>query len=236
MRLLLLRHGQTHANVQGSLDTAFPGLDLTDLGRRQAEAAVRALADEPIGAVAVSTLTRTGQTAAPLAEARGLTPVEHDGLREIAAGDFEMRSDHDALLGYLGTIARWLEGDLDTRMPGGESGTEFLERYDAAIAATAALGVDTALVVSHGAAIRTWVTRRADGEHAPVHEPLHNTACITLHGDPERGWSIVSWEREPVGGEWLDDESAADPTADDPTVEDPGVEDPGDSPGQSSGS
>ena len=33
MRLLLMRHGQTHANVSGELDTAHPGLDLTDLGR-----------------------------------------------------------------------------------------------------------------------------------------------------------------------------------------------------------
>ena len=32
MRLFLLRHGQTHGNVSGALDTAFPGLDLTDLG------------------------------------------------------------------------------------------------------------------------------------------------------------------------------------------------------------
>ncbi|WP_310525746.1 histidine phosphatase family protein, partial [Nocardioides sp.] len=59
MRLFLLRHGQTHGNVSGALDTGLPGLDLTDLGRRQAEAASRALAPEGIGAIAVSTLVRT---------------------------------------------------------------------------------------------------------------------------------------------------------------------------------
>ena len=45
MRLLLLRHGQTHGNTAGALDTAVPGLGLTELGRRQAEAAARALTD-----------------------------------------------------------------------------------------------------------------------------------------------------------------------------------------------
>ena len=45
-----MRHGQTHANVSGELDTAHPGLDLTDLGRAQAVAAARALADEQIDA------------------------------------------------------------------------------------------------------------------------------------------------------------------------------------------
>ena len=215
MRLFLLRHGQTHGNVSGALDTAFPGLDLTDLGQRQAEAAKRALDDEGIGAVAVSTLARTHQTAAPIASALGLPPVEHDGLREVAAGEFEMRSDEQAILGYLGTIAHWLDGDLERPMPGGETGEHFLSRYDEAITSTCALGVESALVVSHGAAIRTWVTHRANGEHAPIHEGLHNTGCITLDGNPGDGWTIVSWQREPVGGAWLDDTTAPDPTGDD---------------------
>lgn len=212
MRLFLLRHGQTHANVSGALDTAVPGLDLTDLGRRQAQAASRALAGEGIGHISVSSLARTHQTAEPMATDLGPTPVEHDGLREIAAGDFEMRVDEEAILGYLGTVAQWLDGDLDTRMPGGETGVAFLERYDEAIASTCAAGVDAALVVSHGAAIRTWVTHRARGDHPPIHEGLHNTGCITLDGNPDDGWTISNWAREPVGGAWLDDTAAPDPT------------------------
>ena len=61
------------------------------------------------------------------------------------------------------------------------------------------------LVVSHGAAIRTWVTHRASGDHAPIHEGLHNTGCITLDGSPADGWIVASWDREPIGGAWLDD-------------------------------
>lgn len=229
MRLFLLRHGQTHGNVSGKLDTGFPGLSLTDLGQRQAVAAGRALGDAGIGAIAISTLVRTAETAAPIAADLGLTPVEHEGLREIAAGDFEMRGDEDAVLGYLGTVAQWLDHDLARPMPGGETGMAFMARYDEAIAATCALGVDTALVVSHGAAIRTWVTHRATGEHAPIHEGLHNTGCITLDGSPDVGWTITSWQRDPVGGTWLDDERAPDPTGGDLDPDD-------DAPGQSSGS
>ena len=229
MRLFLLRHGQTHGNVSGALDTGLPGLDLTDLGRRQAQAASRALAPEGIGAIAVSTLVRTSQTAAPVATELGLIPVGHDGLREIAAGDFEMRADDDAILGYLGTVAQWLDGDLEQRMPGGETGVAFLERYDAAITSTCALAVDAALVVSHGAAIRTWVTHRAGGAHAPIHEGLHNTGCITLDGSLESGWTITNWAREPIGGAWLDDDQARDPTGGELDQDEK-------TPGQSSGS
>ena len=42
-----------------------------------------------------------------------------------------MRSDHDAVAGYIGAVATWLEGDLTHRMPGGETGEEFLARFDA---------------------------------------------------------------------------------------------------------
>jgi probable phosphoglycerate mutase len=218
MRLLLLRHGQTHGNTAGALDTAIPGLHLTELGRRQAEAAARALADRGVDQIYVSTLTRTHQTAAPLASLLGIEPRELDGLREIAAGDFEMAGDHDAIAGYIGTVADWLEGRYDTRMPGGESGHEFLARYDAAVAeihrAIEEAGHRTALLVSHGAAIRTWVSARvADVEtHARATDPLHNTACIELAGDPASGWVVRAWHSEPVGGAFLDDLTAPDPT------------------------
>ncbi|HXH78115.1 histidine phosphatase family protein [Nocardioides sp.] len=214
MRLYLLRHGQTHANVSGALDTAHPGLELTDLGQQQARAAARELDGAGIDAIAVSTLTRTSQTARPLADVSGLTPTVHDGLREISAGDFEMCSDQVSVHAFLETIGAWLDGDLDRVMPGGETGTGFLARYDEAIAEICTGNPASALVVSHGAAIRTWVTHRATGEHAPVHEGLHNTGCVTLDGSPEDGWVIVSWQREPIGGARLDDVTAPDPTGD----------------------
>ena len=211
-----MRHGQTHANVSGELDTAHPGLDLTDLGHAQAAAAAKALADEHLDAIYVSSRVRTHQTAAPTAEDRGLTPTQLDGLEEIAAGDFEMRSDHDAVAGYIGSVATWLEGDLTHRMPGAETGEEFLARYDAAVRTISAAGHDAALVVSHGAALRTWVNTRMTPhpDAPPATQPLHNTALIVLEGDVESGWEMVSWQGHPVGGEFLEDPTAEDPTGD----------------------
>jgi broad specificity phosphatase PhoE len=218
MRLLLLRHGQTHGNTAGALDTAVPGLSLTELGHRQAEAAARALVERKIEQIFVSSLTRTHQTAAPLASLLGVEPRVLEGLREISAGDFEMASDHDSIAGYIGTVADWIEGRYDARMPGGESGHEFLSRYDAAVAeihrTVEAAGHARALLVSHGAAIRTWISARVtDAEsHARATDPLHNTACVELVGDPEAGWRVHAWHAEPVGGMFLDDAAAPDPT------------------------
>jgi probable phosphoglycerate mutase len=209
-----MRHGQTHANVSGELDTAHPGLDLTDLGRAQAVAASRALADEHLDAVYVSSRVRTHQTAAPTAEARGLALTQLDGIEEVQAGDFEMRSDHDAVAGYIGAVAAWLQGDLTHRMPGSESGEEFLARFDAAVRTIVDAGHEAALVVSHGAALRTWASTRMEPhpDAPPATQPLHNTALIVLEGDFDAGWRMVSWQGHPVGGAYLEDPAAEDPT------------------------
>lgn len=214
MRLFLLRHGQTHGNTAGALDTAYPGADLTELGTRQAEAAALALAERGIEALFVSPLVRTGQTVAPLAAKLGLEPTVLAGLQEIQAGAYEMATDEDSILGYIGTVADWIEGRLENRMQGAETGHEFLARYDDAVASIAAAGHGTALLVSHGAAIRTWVANRVTGSatHEMATEGFANTACIELEGSPDGDWHVVQWHPEPVGGEYLEDESAPDPT------------------------
>ena len=217
MRLLLLRHGQTHSNVSGALDTGAPGADLTDLGRAQADAAGTVLADRGIETIFCSTLVRTQQTAAPLAERLDLAPVPIEGLREVRAGDLEMRTDDESALAYRHVVARWLlEHDLETRMPGAESGREFLGRFDEAVEHIRLEGPRTALIVSHGAAIRTWVGLHlaedaAERWREQALQPLHNTGCIEVEWDG--GWQVVAWHNNPVGGELLDDPGAADPTA-----------------------
>lgn len=221
MRLLLLRHGQTHGNTVGALDTAYPGNDLTELGVRQSEAAAQVLAEPgghpTIDGIFVSPLVRTGQTAAPLAAVLDLEPRTLDGLKEIQAGDYEMATDEESIFGYIGTVAEWIEGRLDSRMAGSETGHEFLARYDAAVAEIAENGHRRALIVSHGAAIRTWIANRVSGSatHEKATEGFHNTACIELDGSPETGWQVISWTEDAVGGAYLDDENAPDPTGGD---------------------
>jgi broad specificity phosphatase PhoE len=217
MRLLLLRHGQTHGNTEGALDTAYPGLDLTELGIRQSEAAARVLAETSVDGIYVSPLVRTQQTAAPLAAVLGIEPRILEGLKEIQAGDYEMATDEESIFGYIGTVADWIEGRLDPRMSGSETGHEFLARYDAAVAEIAGAGHERALLVSHGAAIRTWIANRVagSGTHEKATEGFHNTACIELDGSPDAGWTVISWTEDALGGALLDDETAPDPTGGD---------------------
>src|SRR5665647_2898738 len=109
-----------------------------------------------------SNISRALDTADPLAAAHGLDVQVRAGLREVSAGELEMRSDADAMQLYLDTVFAWREGNLDLRMPGGESGAEVYARFDDIAAEAVGTGVGTAVLVSHGAVIRSWCAARVD--------------------------------------------------------------------------
>lgn len=213
MRLLLIRHGQTPANVLGQLDTAHPGPGLTELGERQASVIPEALRFDTIDAVFASTLQRTQLTAQPLAIDRGLDIQVTNGLHEIEAGSLERLSDHASVRAYMETAFAWGAGNLDVEMPGGTDGHAFFARFDAGIAEATA-DAQTAAVFSHGAAIRVWAASRATNV-PPMFAGLHdldNTGVVELSGSAAEGWTLLSWAGVPLGGEPLTDPDAQDPT------------------------
>ncbi|CAO5252170.1 2,3-PDG dependent phosphoglycerate mutase [Frankia sp. AgKG'84/4] len=190
---------------------------MTALGQAQARALPGVLGGESISAIHASALIRTQLTAAPLAAARGLTIGVEEGLEEIVAGDLELRSDRESIAAYLTVAGAWIHGDLDRAMPGGQNGHEFVGRYDAAIAKIAAAHGEraTALVVSHGAAIRAWTGIRVPGVGSVENLWLRNTGMVILDGDPSAGWNFLAWHSEPLGGA-----APRDPTAQDVTTHD----------------
>ena len=90
--LLLIRHGESQAAVEG---TSFPMKDghgdpaLHPNGRQQAIAVGERLKTWPIAAIYVTTLQRTHQTAAPLAAHLELTPKVEPDLREVYLGQWD---------------------------------------------------------------------------------------------------------------------------------------------------
>jgi broad specificity phosphatase PhoE len=211
MRLLLIRHGETPDNVSGALGTVIPGPGLTPLGSLQAAAVPPALEHESIDGIYVSRMRRTHLTAAPLAAALDIEPIELPGVHEISAGDLEGRNDLESVYAYMGTLLSWWQNP-EARV--GESGTEFFARFGADVERIAAEHSGTVALFSHGAAIRAWSANAASDldEHNTRDRSLANTAMVTLEGSPATGWSCVDWHDDPLGGTSLEDETAADPT------------------------
>jgi 2,3-bisphosphoglycerate-dependent phosphoglycerate mutase len=90
--ILLVRHGQSEAYVDGRLFALIDGQGdppLSAEGEEQARRVAARLATAGIQAVYVSTMCRTVQTAAPLAGKLGLTPTVDGALREVHLGEWE---------------------------------------------------------------------------------------------------------------------------------------------------
>jgi 2,3-bisphosphoglycerate-dependent phosphoglycerate mutase len=129
---LLVRHGATQG-LRGDHD-AFPLKDghgdplLSADGQRQAELVAQRLAIESIDALYVTTLTRTHQTAAPIAKALGLDPIEEPDLREVFLGDWEGgASRRHAAAGDPRWMKALTEGEWG-HIPGAETTAALTER------------------------------------------------------------------------------------------------------------
>lgn len=85
-RVYLMRHAEVAYFGPGGRPYPPDRVPLTEAGRRQAEAAGRALADVPLDRVVTSGLPRAVETAEIVISGRGLTPEARPDLREIEVG------------------------------------------------------------------------------------------------------------------------------------------------------
>ena len=177
MKLLLVRHGRTIANIMGALDTAFPGNPLDTVGHEQAASLPGRLAEtgdlDAISSLWVSPIERARQTIAPVEEATGLTARIRSGLREVLAGDLEMNTDAESVVCYTDTTRAWMIGRLHCRLPGSpENGRTTFARFDDVVdeIARATDPDGTALLVAHGTVLRLWTALAAavGGEVEPA--------------------------------------------------------------------
>ena len=198
-RLILVRHGQSHGNVERRLDTRPPGADLTDLGRDQARTFARERARPP-GLLIHSIARRAAQTAAEIGAELGVAPAEFEGIHEVQAGELENRNDDDAIAEFNEIYQRWYQGELDLAMPGGESAQEVLERYLPVITDLRLRYLDDhewtedIVVISHGAAIRLTAATLAGVDSSFVLDHhLANTESVVLAPITDGRWSCLQW-------------------------------------------
>jgi len=198
-RLILVRHGETIANIARELDTLPPGAPLSEEGQRQAAKLGLNLADRPLAALVSSTALRAQQTAKPVSESTARELEVVDGLYEIQAGDLEGRSDRDAHIAFMEVYRKWHLGDLSARVPGGESGQDALDRYlpqieELRIGHLGADGTGDVVVVSHGAVIRLAAAYM--GGLDPLfagRRHLQNTESVVLAPGESGSWRVEQW-------------------------------------------
>lgn len=90
--LLVIRHGESAPAREDAPAEVMDGHadpDLDPVGQEQARRLAARLGREHLDAIYVSSLRRTAQTAAPLAERLGITPTVEPDLREVFLGEWE---------------------------------------------------------------------------------------------------------------------------------------------------
>jgi broad specificity phosphatase PhoE len=197
-RLVLLRHGQSFANVERRLDTRPPGADLTPEGRDQAR--TFALDAGRPALLAHSVANRASQTAAVIGAQVDVTPHEVRGIHEVQVGTLENRNDDDAIAEFNAIYERWQHGELDLPLPGGETANEVLDRYVPVLTDLRMRYLDDRgftgdiVVVSHGAAIRlvSAVLAGVDANFA-LDNHLGNAESVVLAPITDGRWSCVRW-------------------------------------------
>lgn len=154
--LLLVRHGES---IPARDDEPFPLVDghgdpqLDPNGHIQANHVADRLAGEDVGAIYVSTLQRTAQTAAPLAARLGIEPTVEPDLREVFLGDWEGSFRRHVAEGHPVAQKMFTEQRWDV-IPNAEPADEFAARVEGAITRIAGAHPDQmVVVVTHGGVI-----------------------------------------------------------------------------------
>lgn len=155
--LVLVRHGQTQANVVGRWH-GWSDHPLTPVGRAQAKAVARRLAPRrgSIAALYTSPLRRALQTAQIIGNVLGLDPITMHQLKEINFGELNGVSLEEMEAQYPALYARWQDKtDMTFQWPGGERRADFFRRVaDACDRILARHPSETVTIVGHGGTIR----------------------------------------------------------------------------------
>ncbi|WP_174847318.1 adenosylcobalamin/alpha-ribazole phosphatase [Yersinia artesiana] len=132
MRLFLVRHGQTEANLRG----VFCGLTdvaLTPLGVEQAGDVASWLADVAFADGVSSQLLRARHTADIVLAGHPLNAGINDQLNEMNFGEWEMRHHHDLQREDPDAWAAWVADWQQASPTGGESFIQFSNRVESVV-------------------------------------------------------------------------------------------------------
>ncbi len=194
-RVFVARHGE--ADYESELLSDAGGW-LTTLGREQARGLAESMSGEPIVRVWTSDMARAVQTGEIVAARLGVGVIVRTGLREFGVG--EAAGTDGVPDPFAATFAAWLDGDLTARIPGGESGLDVVERYEAVLDEIAAAHRgESVLVVSHGGVM--CMALSAVGRNLTLSHsrdlPMPHCGVVAVEADAD-GWVVRSWAGSPL--------------------------------------
>jgi probable phosphoglycerate mutase len=191
--ITVVRHGETEWNKlglhQGVLDSP-----LTDKGMEQAQNVARLLQKYTFQRFYSSDLRRAVQTAAIIAEALQMDIIYDSRLQERNLGCLGGLTLHEFKEEYPQDYARFLSGDPDHILPGGESIEQAYKRSTAFFEELAVKHQnESILVVSHGFILEYLLKHVLE---IPLRQKIRYTlknCSVNRFLKFENGWALDTW-------------------------------------------
>jgi broad specificity phosphatase PhoE len=133
LKLILVRHGETHWNKDGLIQGADSDIELNDTGLEQARRLAVFLRNEPITTVLSSPLRRAIATAEVIASQHQLSVETDEGLKELKVGDLEGVSISNLSTTFSRFLLKWWQDGEAMKLPNGESLVDLQQRVWKAI-------------------------------------------------------------------------------------------------------
>lgn len=189
-KVVLLRHGQTAANVEG----VFRGrldLELDETGLQQANALADAVAQRGATSLYTSPMKRAAQTAEPIGAKLRAKAVVAEAFIDVDFGDWEAKHHTKVAEEYPELYALWAVRPGEVTFPGGES-------LDG-VRLRAAAGLDemvrkhegaTVAIVSHRVICRLLLCHILGLSSNSFWNIMQDTACLNVFHTSARGWVL----------------------------------------------
>jgi probable phosphoglycerate mutase len=159
-RLFIARHGETEYNRKKLLQGRGIDASLNETGISQAKALSGYLKHYPVHYLGSSSLKRSFETAGYHGETIKKDVIQYSGLDEMDFGDFEGASFLEVEDEIKRIGQAWKSGNVDLKIPGGESPRDTFERAnDAMLNLIESTPEETLAVVIHGRLIRILLSK-----------------------------------------------------------------------------
>ena len=150
MKLILVRHGETHWNKERRIQGGSSDIELNDTGLRQAQRLASFLKNENIAAIVSSPLKRAMATAKAIANHHHLPVEVDDELKELEVGELEGLGVSNLNTTFSQFLMQWWQDAGQEKLPKGESFADVQQRSWKIVERLLAEHKDeTVVVVSH---------------------------------------------------------------------------------------
>ncbi len=188
-KLLLIRHGETDANVKRMIQ-GLTDVPLNDLGNLQASRAAAHLANIKINIIYSSHLTRAFQTTREICKYNDLDINIDERLAELEMGSFAGYTRQDLKTKFQTEYTKF-QKDRNYVIPGGESYENFKKRVLESlyyIIGNSPHG-STICIVSHGGVLEC-IRRHVDKKHKQI--IFSNASISELYYESDK-WKVGYW-------------------------------------------